>query len=60
MVVGSHWPLITLNLDFKTNEPEHLRAVLALLNEYRNWLTTAPRTAAEQRRSHSMCGPFLC
>ena len=44
---GNHgnWPLITLNLDFKTEEPEHLRAVLALLNEYRDWLTTAPRTA---------------
>jgi hypothetical protein len=44
---GNHgnWPLITLNLDFKTQEPEHLRAVLALLNEYRDWITTAPRTA---------------
>ena len=40
-----NWPLITLNLDFKTEEPEHLRAVLALLNEYRDWLTTAARTA---------------
>ena len=39
------WPIITLNLDFKTEEPDHLRAVLALLNEYRDWLTTAPRTA---------------
>lgn len=38
------WPLITLNLDFKTEEPEHLRAVLALLREYQDWLTTAPRT----------------
>ena len=24
------WPLITLNLDLKTEEPEHLRAILAL------------------------------
>ncbi len=39
------WPLITLNLDFKTEEPEHLRAVLALLHEYQDWLTTAPRTS---------------
>ena len=39
------WPLITLNLDFKTEEPEHLRAVFALLNEYKDWLTTAQRTA---------------
>jgi hypothetical protein len=44
---GNHgnWPLITLNLDFKTEEPEHLRAVFALLKEYQDWLTTAPRTA---------------
>ena len=43
---GNHgnWPLITLNLDFKTEEPEHLRAVFALLKEYQDWLTTAPRT----------------
>jgi len=39
------WPIITLNLDFKTEEPEHLRAVFALLKEYQDWLTTAPRTA---------------
>jgi glycerophosphoryl diester phosphodiesterase len=41
----SNWPLITLNLDFKSEEPEHLRAVFALLKEYQDWLTTAPRTA---------------
>src|SRR4029077_1119898 len=30
---GSHknWPLITLNLDFKTNEPEHHAAIWELL-----------------------------
>jgi hypothetical protein len=37
------WPLITLNLDFKSEEPEHLEAVWKLLTEYRDWLTTAPR-----------------
>jgi hypothetical protein len=42
-----NWPIITLNLDFKTEEPEHLRTVLALLNEYKDWLTTAPRTVGE-------------
>jgi len=44
---GNHgdWPLITLNLDFKTEEPEHLRDVWALLAKYRDWLTTAARTA---------------
>ena len=37
------WPLITLNLDFKDNKPEHLAAVLALLRKYRAWLTTAAK-----------------
>src|SRR3974390_1545012 len=40
-----NWPLITLNLDFKDNKPQHLAAVLALLREYQAWLTSAPRTA---------------
>jgi len=38
------WPLITLNLDFKDNKPEHLAAVLALLKRYQSWLTTAVKT----------------
>jgi len=38
------WPLITLNLDFKTEEPEHLSAVWALLNKYRDWITTAVKS----------------
>ena len=37
------WPIITLNLDFKDNKPEHLAAVLALLRKYQDWLTTAPK-----------------
>ena len=43
---GNHgnWPLITLNLDFKDNKPEHLAAVRALLLRYRNWISEAPRT----------------
>lgn len=39
------WPLITLNLDLKSEEPEHLEAIWKLLAEYRDWLTTAPRGA---------------
>jgi hypothetical protein len=39
------WPVITLNLDLKTNEPAHHAAVWALLGDYEAWLTTAPRTA---------------
>ena len=40
---GNHgdWPLITLNLDFKDNQPEHIAAVLALLRQHQDWLTSA-------------------
>jgi hypothetical protein len=38
------WPLVTLNLDFKTEEAEHLRAIRGLLSEYPDWITTAPRS----------------
>jgi hypothetical protein len=40
------WPIVTLNLDLKTEEPEHLAAIWSLLGEYRSWLTTAPRSDA--------------
>lgn len=42
---GNHgdWPLITLNLDFKDNKPEHIAAVLALLRKYQAWLSSAPK-----------------
>jgi hypothetical protein len=39
------WPLITLNLDFKTEEPEHLAAILTILQSHKDWITTARRTA---------------
>jgi hypothetical protein len=38
------WPLITLNLDFKSEEPEHLEFIWKLLGEYESWLCTTPRT----------------
>ena len=46
---GNHgnWPLITLNLDFKDDKPEHLAAVLSLLRKYQPWLTTAVKGTAE-------------
>ena len=37
------WPLITLNLDLKSEQPQHLEAIWKLLTEYRDWITTAPR-----------------
>jgi hypothetical protein len=39
------WPIITLNLDFKDNKPEHLAAVRKLLLKYRSWITEAPKAA---------------
>jgi hypothetical protein len=41
----SRWPTITLNLDFKSEEPEHLVAVWELLNRYRDWITSAPKSS---------------
>jgi hypothetical protein len=38
------WPLITLNLDFKTEEPAHLQSVWALLSKYQDWLSYATKT----------------
>ena len=37
------WPVITLNLDFKTTEQDHLQAIWDLLAQYESWLTTARR-----------------
>src|SRR5882757_3315724 len=44
---GNHgnWPIITLNLDFKDNKPEHLAAVLAQLRQHQSWLTTSVKGA---------------
>jgi len=39
------WPIITLNLDFKTTEVEHLRAIRDVLEQHKKWLTTATKTA---------------
>jgi len=53
------WPLIVLNLDFKTNEPEHHAAVWALLGEYEAWLTTATRTPRSDQIARLDVGPVL-
>jgi len=39
------WPLIVLNLDLKTNEPEHHAALWRTLGTYESWLTSAERVA---------------
>jgi len=58
---GNHgdWPLITLNLDLKSEEPEHLAAVWQLLTQYRDWLTTAPRSANLERTEELDVKPIL-
>jgi hypothetical protein len=56
---SADWPLITLNLDFKTNEPEHHAAVWALLGRYERWLTTAPRMEAPSTVAPLRVGPLL-
>lgn len=53
------WPLITLNLDLKTNEPEHHAFVLALLHKYEAWLTTAVRTSTPGVPAPLSVGPML-
>ena len=42
----SQWPLITLNLDFKDSDPDHIAAVLALLRKHSSWLTSSVKTAS--------------
>jgi len=53
------WPLITLNLDFKTEEPEHLKAIWSLLTEYQSWITTAERLADIHRIAPLDLKPIL-
>ena len=53
------WPLVVLHLDFKTNQPAHHRAVLALLQKHRRWLTTANRGADPNQLMPLNPGPLL-
>ncbi|MHB1023790.1 MAG: hypothetical protein ACYC46_12830 [Acidobacteriaceae bacterium] len=57
---GNHgnWPIITLNLDVKTEQPE---AIWKMLGEHRDWLTTASRTCSISIKSPLwVCVQFLC
>ncbi len=58
---GNHgdWPLITLNLDFKSDEPAHHAAVWKLLGEYESWLSTAARLADPNQIAPMRAGPLL-
>jgi len=39
------WPIIVLHFDFKSLDPQLLRAVWDLVGEYQSWITTAPETS---------------
>src|SRR5215510_8949932 len=39
------WPVITLNLDFKDDDTEHLREIWRIVSKYDAWLSTAARRA---------------
>jgi hypothetical protein len=53
------WPLITLNLDFKSEEPEHLEFIWKLLGEYESWLCTTLRTGDTGRPGPLELRPVL-
>ena len=53
------WPLVVLSLDFKTNEPEHHRAVWDLLGRYERYLTTAVKGSTAGRAATLRVGPLL-
>jgi hypothetical protein len=55
----SHWPIITLNLDIKTEEPEHLKSIRELLTKYQTWLTTTTRTSDASNVEGLTVGPIL-
>jgi hypothetical protein len=53
------WPIVVLHLDFKSNEPEHHRAVWRLLERHQRWLTTAPKHPAGAPPSPFTVGPMV-
>ena len=53
------WPLVVLNLDLKTNEPEHHAAIWETLGTYDAWLTTAARVADGTRPAPLDVKPVL-
>ncbi len=54
----SNWPIITLNLDFKSEEPELLQAVWAILERHQSWLTKATKTTGDSVALMTV-GPIL-
>jgi hypothetical protein len=53
------WPIITLNLDIKTEEFEHLRAIWKVLESHREWLTTSANISDTSAKQSLQPGPIL-
>jgi hypothetical protein len=53
------WPILVLNLDLKSNEPEHHAAIWETLGTYEAWLTTAERVADGTRPAPLDVKPVL-
>ncbi len=53
------WPIITLNLDIKTEELDHLRAIWKVLEGHRKWLTTAMNASDASAKQPLQPGPIL-
>lgn len=53
------WPLVTLNLDFKDDEPAHLHAIRELISRYDSWLTWSERTRDASAIGPLHAGPLL-
>lgn len=55
----SKWPLITLNLDLKSEQPEMLAALWQVLDSHRDWLSYAERPASASTVTPITYGPIL-
>ncbi|HLX43496.1 MAG TPA: hypothetical protein VKR43_08680 [Bryobacteraceae bacterium] len=53
------WPLIVVHFDFKSLEPDLLRAVWDVLGEYEAWLTTAAQTSDAHQLAPFEIKPLL-
>jgi hypothetical protein len=54
-----NWPLITLNLDFKSDEVAHHAAIWQLLKEYESWICSGERTTDIRRMIPLILKPLL-
>ncbi len=53
------WPLVTLNLDFKSDEAAHHAAVWKLLKQYEAWICNAERTTDVRKVMPMTVRPLL-